>query len=198
MTICCCASFTLILSACAQVVYYDGQFDDARLNVALACTAASIGAAVVNHTKCTKLLKVSKGLSTCCCRNWHFQCYNESTLHAGMTPATPCYAQDGTGSVIGVEAFDEVTGKTHQVHAKVVINAGGPFSDSVRWLADPAAPATIMPSSGEAAPESPGTFTPCHCPRVALSALTQLTALSTFCSLVDYPTLSFASAQVST
>lgn len=77
-----------------------------------------------------------------------------------MTPATPCYAQDGTGSVIGVEAFDEVTGKTHQVHAKVVINAGGPFSDSVRWLADPAAPATIMPSSGEAAPESPGTFTP--------------------------------------
>lgn len=60
MTICCCASFTLILSACAQVVYYDGQFDDARLNVALACTAASIGAAVVNHTKCTKLLKVCR------------------------------------------------------------------------------------------------------------------------------------------
>ena len=53
--------------------------------------------------------------------------------------------------MIGVEAVDELTGKTHQVHAKVVINAGGPFSDSVRWLADPAAPATIMPSSGEAA-----------------------------------------------
>ena len=41
-----------------KVVYYDGQFDDARLNVALACTAASAGAAVVNHTKVTQLLKV--------------------------------------------------------------------------------------------------------------------------------------------
>jgi len=94
------------------VVYYDGQFDDARLNLALATTASSLGAAVVNHTKCTKLLK------------------------------------DDTGSVIGVEATDQLTGKTHQVHAKVVINAGGPFSDSIRQLADPEAPSMIMPSSG--------------------------------------------------
>ena len=100
--------------------------------------------------------------------------------------------------MIGVEAFDEATGKTHQVHAKVVINAGGPFSDSVRWLADPAAPATIMPSSGEAAPTSPGTFTPCHCSRAALSALTKLMALSACCSLVNFPTLSSAPVQVST
>ena len=41
-----------------QIVYYDGQFDDARLNVALACTAVAAGAAVLNHTKVTKLLKV--------------------------------------------------------------------------------------------------------------------------------------------
>jgi glycerol-3-phosphate dehydrogenase len=42
----------------AQIVYYDGQFNDARLNVALACTAALAGATVVNHAKVTKLLKV--------------------------------------------------------------------------------------------------------------------------------------------
>jgi hypothetical protein len=39
-------------------VYHDGQFDDARLNVTLACTAAAAGAAVVNHAKATQLLKV--------------------------------------------------------------------------------------------------------------------------------------------
>ena len=42
----------------AQIVYYDGQFDDARLNVALACTAVSEGAVVLNHAKVTRLLKV--------------------------------------------------------------------------------------------------------------------------------------------
>lgn len=41
-----------------QIVYYDGQFDDSRLCVALACTAALAGAAVTNHTEATKLLKV--------------------------------------------------------------------------------------------------------------------------------------------
>ena len=42
-----------------QIVYYDGQFDDSRLCLALACTAALAGAAVANHTEATKLLKVS-------------------------------------------------------------------------------------------------------------------------------------------
>ena len=40
-----------------SIVYYDGQFDDARLNVALACTAAHAGAAVVNHTRVIKFHK---------------------------------------------------------------------------------------------------------------------------------------------
>ena len=39
------------------IVYYDGQFDDARLNVALACTAAHAGAAVVNYTRVVKFHK---------------------------------------------------------------------------------------------------------------------------------------------
>lgn len=43
-----------------QIVYYDGQFDDSRLCIALACTAAVAGAAVTNHTEATKLLKVSR------------------------------------------------------------------------------------------------------------------------------------------
>lgn len=39
------------------VVYVDGQFDDARMNVALAMTAAEQGAAVANHTEVVGLVK---------------------------------------------------------------------------------------------------------------------------------------------
>ncbi len=37
------------------VVYYDGQFDDARMNVAIALTAAEQGACVLNHVEVTGL-----------------------------------------------------------------------------------------------------------------------------------------------
>lgn len=43
------------------VVYYDGQFDDARLAIALAQTAADLGATVVNYAQVTALLK-ARGL----------------------------------------------------------------------------------------------------------------------------------------
>lgn len=43
------------------VVYYDGQFDDSRLGVALACTSAMAGATVANYTRVEKLLKNPEG-----------------------------------------------------------------------------------------------------------------------------------------
>lgn len=39
------------------LLFYDGQFDDARLNVALALTAIEHGAAILNHTAVTDLIK---------------------------------------------------------------------------------------------------------------------------------------------
>ncbi|XP_011154652.1 glycerol-3-phosphate dehydrogenase, mitochondrial [Harpegnathos saltator] len=39
------------------IVYYDGQQDDARMNLAVALTASRHGATVVNHTKVVNLLK---------------------------------------------------------------------------------------------------------------------------------------------
>jgi len=39
------------------VVYYDGQFDDARMNVAIAVTAAEQGAVIVNHAEVASLLE---------------------------------------------------------------------------------------------------------------------------------------------
>ncbi|XP_058762178.1 glycerol-3-phosphate dehydrogenase SDP6, mitochondrial-like isoform X2 [Vicia villosa] len=43
------------------VVYYDGQMNDSRLNVGLACTAALAGAAVLNHAEVVSLLKDDAG-----------------------------------------------------------------------------------------------------------------------------------------
>lgn len=39
------------------VVYYDGQMNDSRLNVGLACTAALVGAAVLNHAEVISFIK---------------------------------------------------------------------------------------------------------------------------------------------
>jgi glycerol-3-phosphate dehydrogenase len=41
-----------------QIIYYDGQMDDARINVALATTAAMAGAVVANHVRVVDLRKV--------------------------------------------------------------------------------------------------------------------------------------------
>ena len=44
-----------------SVLYYDGQFDDTRMNLALACSAAALGACVSNHVECKSLIKDDKG-----------------------------------------------------------------------------------------------------------------------------------------
>ena len=44
----------------AQIVYYDGQMNDARVNVALATTAAMAGAAVANHVSVVSLTKAGR------------------------------------------------------------------------------------------------------------------------------------------
>lgn len=46
------------------VVYYDGQMNDSRLNVGLACTAAIAGAAVLNHAEVIGFLKDKKSNRT--------------------------------------------------------------------------------------------------------------------------------------
>ena len=50
--------------------------------------------------------------------------------------------------VAGVRATDLETNDRHELKAKVVVNAAGPFSDQVRRLDDPRAAAWIAPSQG--------------------------------------------------
>ncbi|KAH7292018.1 hypothetical protein KP509_29G047500 [Ceratopteris richardii] len=95
------------------IVYYDGQFNDSRFNVALAVTAALCGAAVLNHAEVVALHK-----------------------------------DNLTGSVKGARVHDHLTGEEFDVHAKVIINAAGPFSDEVRGLAVENMKPLITPSSG--------------------------------------------------
>jgi glycerol-3-phosphate dehydrogenase len=93
------------------VIYYDGQFDDARLAIDLAATAASLGAVVLNYAPVVALVKKSD-------------------------------------LVRGFVARDEETGRELPLEAKVVVNATGPFTDSVRRLDEPDAPPMIRPSQG--------------------------------------------------
>lgn len=95
------------------VVYYDGQMDDSRLNVEIACTAALAGASVLNHAEVISLHK-----------------------------------DKVSGRVIGAHIRDNVTDKEFDVYAKVVVNATGPFSDSLRKMADSQTANIICPSSG--------------------------------------------------
>ena len=94
------------------VIYYDGQFDDARLAVNLAQTAVENGATVLNYMKVIGLHK------------------------------------DARGILDGALLLDLETNREITVKARVIINATGVFSDSVRKLDDPSAPNTVVPSQG--------------------------------------------------
>jgi glycerol-3-phosphate dehydrogenase len=94
------------------VVYYDGQFDDTRLLINLAETAAEQGATVINYARVVAITK------------------------------------SGDGFIDGVVADDQETGQQWTIKARVVVNATGAFSDSVRRLAEPDVQALIAPSQG--------------------------------------------------
>ncbi|NXP41213.1 GPDM protein, partial [Leiothrix lutea] len=99
------------------IVYYDGQHNDARMNLAIALTAARYGAATANYTEVRHLLK---------------------------SPDTG----SGRQRVCGVRCRDVITGKEFDVRAKCVINATGPFTDSVRKMDDQEVPNICQPSAG--------------------------------------------------
>ncbi len=94
------------------VVYYDGQFDDARLLIHMAMTAVEQGATLANYVRA-----------------------------AGFSRAED-------GFLDGVSARDAETGEEFQLAARAVINATGPFADSVRQIDNPEARPMIAPSQG--------------------------------------------------
>ncbi|KAL6714820.1 mitochondrial glycerol-3-phosphate dehydrogenase [Lecanora helva] len=100
------------------LVYYDGAHNDSRMNVSLAMTAALYGSTVVNHIEVTGLEK------------------------------------DKDGKVCGarvkdlVEERDGKKAAEFSIRAKGVINATGPFTDSIRKMDDQQVNEIVAPSSG--------------------------------------------------
>lgn len=102
------------------VLYHDGQFEDARLALALARTAWSAGACVVNHAEVVDLMR---------------------------TGAVTGSVGDN-GKLAGVVVRDRETGDAIECLARVIVNATGPFADAVRRIDDPRSEAMIAPSQG--------------------------------------------------
>src|SRR5438270_3356877 len=94
------------------VVYYDGQFDDSRLLIHLAMTAADHGGTIVNYCPAMGLLR------------------------------------DEEGYVNGVTARDVETGEKFDLRARIVVNATGVFTDSIRRMADAEAEPLVVTSQG--------------------------------------------------
>ena len=100
------------------LVYYDGAHNDSRMNISLAMTAAFYGATTVNHMEVTGLTK------------------------------------DASGNLNGAKVKDVIRSKNGKsaeefcIRAKGIINATGPFSDSIRKLDDQNVQEIVAPSSG--------------------------------------------------
>ncbi|KAI9658539.1 MAG: mitochondrial glycerol-3-phosphate dehydrogenase [Trizodia sp. TS-e1964] len=111
----------LLLSKCRDEADFqssDGAHNDSRMNVSLAMTAALYGATVVNHIEVTGLEK------------------------------------DEAGKLIGARVKDLIPGKNGKstnefcIRAKGIINATGPFTDSIRKMDDATVKEIVAPSSG--------------------------------------------------
>lgn len=98
------------------IVYYDGQHNDARMNLSIALTATRLGATIANHTRVVELLR-EKG-------------------------------EDGKEQLCGAKVKDEITGREITVKAKCIINATGPFTDTIRKLDNQATKEICAPSMG--------------------------------------------------
>lgn len=68
--------------------------------------------------------------------------------HVSVTGLVKEKRENGKETIAGVHVKDEITGKEWTVPAKCVINATGPFTDSIRKLDNPKVKEICAPSSG--------------------------------------------------
>ena len=102
------------------LVYYDGQHNDSRMNVALAMTAAQYGATVLNHVEVTGLEKDTNGK------------INGAQVR----------------DVLASKNGDSANAEPFKVRAKGVVNATGPFTDAIHQMDDPSRKPIVAPASG--------------------------------------------------
>ena len=112
------------------VLYHDGQFDDARLAINLAQTAASHGAVLLNYFRVDGLLKKEGGAG------------DEHTAAITGVRATD------QAPAAGIRATGQEGRRPYDIMGRVVINATGVFTDSVLRMDDPDSEPVIAPSQG--------------------------------------------------
>lgn len=110
------------------VIYKDGQFDDTRLAINLAQTAAENGASVLNYCKVIQLLKTSYTV--------------QETLSAVENP------DSGLEKICGVVVQDTINKNEYSLKCKVVINATGVFTDEILQMDNTNAQNIVSPSQG--------------------------------------------------
>lgn len=68
--------------------------------------------------------------------------------HVSVTNLLKTKDDNGILKVSGVAVRDEITGKEWSIPAKCVVNATGPFTDSIRKMDNPQVKEICCPSSG--------------------------------------------------
>lgn len=116
-------------------IFYEGQHDDARTNLAIALTAANFGAALANYctvvgfTTAEQQRKKEAGVGG---RGW---------FGGSAAPASPLPADYNPNLIVGATLRDELTGETFSLRTKGVVLCGGPFTDELRVMEEKAAAA---------------------------------------------------------
>ncbi|KAJ3086340.1 mitochondrial glycerol-3-phosphate dehydrogenase [Quaeritorhiza haematococci] len=151
------------------MVYYDGAHNDSRMNVALAMTAIAHGAVCANHVEVVELIKRPRVRG----RRWQRpqgeqQSVDQEKGSSGSVVSVVKETFDkligsgfgigGSGALKNVAFGDEeicgaivrdlLTGETWTVKAKGVINATGPFTDTLRKMDNPSLSPIVAPSAG--------------------------------------------------
>lgn len=100
------------------VLYWDGQFDDTRLALAMARTASNAGAVILNHARAVSLI-------------------HENGRTTGATIEVRQVGPDG-----------EIETRAIEMRARVVVSAVGVFSDELARMDVPGSPAHVAASQG--------------------------------------------------
>jgi glycerol-3-phosphate dehydrogenase len=95
----------------AGVIYYDGQFNDARMAITLTRTAQQHGAVIANHVEVISL-------------------------------------EQKDGRLCGAQVRDSLSGEEFALRARCIVNAAGPFVDSIRQMDDASAKPVLNAASG--------------------------------------------------
>ncbi|MDP4589801.1 MAG: glycerol-3-phosphate dehydrogenase/oxidase, partial [Burkholderiaceae bacterium] len=113
------------------VLYWDGQFDDARLALTLARSAQDAGAKVFNHCRVQAITPI-----------------NEQTQHdTSNQDSKPLLAPNPARFSLQVQ--DVFSGDTREVKARCVVNAAGVWVDGIRHMAGTESTRRIVsPSQG--------------------------------------------------